>query len=107
MANITEGFVGAEIEQSVIGALFEAFSEERNLEVKDLEKTIKNTVPLSITQKEQILAIRRWANIRAVAATAEEDRNEYSNENIEFEKKEIDSSSEELKKSRGGRTVDF
>lgn len=107
MANITEGFVGAEIEQSVIGALFEAFSEERSLEVKDLEKTIKNTVPLSITQKEQILAIRRWANIRAVAATAEEDRNEYSNENIEFEKKEIDSSSEELKKSRGGRTVDF
>ena len=70
LAEITEGFVGAEIEQVVISALFEAFSENRTLSEKDLYKVIKNTVPLSTTQSEQILAIREWANERAVAATA-------------------------------------
>ena len=74
LADITEGFVGAEIEQAVIAALFEAFSEDRALRVIDLERVIKNTVPLSVTQREQIIKIREWANVRAVAATAKEDR---------------------------------
>ncbi len=83
LANITEGFVGAEIEQAVIAALFEAFSEDRALRVTDLERVIKNTVPLSVTQREQIIKIREWANVRAVAATAKEDRSEYLETNEE------------------------
>ena len=73
----TEGFAGAEIEQIVVAALFEAFSEDRALEIKDLFKVISNMVPLSVTQSEQIMQIRNWANVRAVAATAREDRHEY------------------------------
>ncbi|MGL5870220.1 AAA family ATPase, partial [Clostridium chrysemydis] len=108
LSDLTEGFVGAEIEQAVIGALFEAFAEDRNLEIKDLERVIKNTVPLSVTQREQILAIRKWANVRAVAATALEDRNEYKNQD-EDEKINVkdEDNSDEIKKSRGGRTIDF
>ncbi|HIS74305.1 TPA: AAA family ATPase, partial [Candidatus Galligastranaerophilus intestinavium] len=77
LAEITEGFVGAEIEQVVISALFEAFSENRTLKEEDLYKVIKNTVPLSTTQSEQILAIREWANERAVAATAHDESYNY------------------------------
>ncbi len=83
LADITEGFVGAEIEQAVIAALFEAFSGDRALKVTDLERVIKNTVPLSVTQREQIIKIREWANVRAVAATAKEDRSEYLETNEE------------------------
>lgn len=66
LADLTEGFVGAEIEQAVVAALFEAFSEERGLHVSDLEKVIKNTVPLSVTQAEQIISIREWADRKSV-----------------------------------------
>ena len=110
LAEITEGFVGPEIEQVVISALFEAFSENRTLSEKDLYKVIKNTVPLSTTQSEQILAIREWANERAVAATAHDESYNYvpeeTQEQIERKKKEK-KSTETVKKARGGRTIDF
>jgi ATP-dependent 26S proteasome regulatory subunit len=77
LAGLTEGFVGAEIEQVVIAALFEAFSERRPIRIEDFERTITDTVPLSVTQAEEIRAIRAWASVRAVAATPREGRAEY------------------------------
>jgi len=97
LAGMTEGFVGAEIEQIVIAAMFEAFFNNRPLEFSDLENTIKNVVPLSVTQKEQILALRQWANIRAVAATRKDDMEQYS--------KDTDAGTD-VNNSRGGRALD-
>ena len=97
LADMTEGFVGAEIEQVVITALYEAFFNKRPLEFADLEATIKNVVPLSVTQKEQILALRQWANVRAVAATRKDDLAEYST-NVE--------DGSDVNNSRGGRALD-
>ena len=110
LSEITEGFVGAEIEQVVISALFEAFSENRTLEEKDLFKVIKNTVPLSTTQSEQILAIREWANERAVAATAHDESYNYIPEETQEQvekKKKTQKSTETVKRARGGRTIEF
>ena len=97
LAKMTEGFVGAEIEQIVISALYEAFFNKRPLEFSDLENTIKNVVPLSVTQKEQILALRQWANIRAVAATKKDDMAQYDT-NTDPEA--------DVNNSRGGRALD-
>lgn len=97
LAQMTEGFVGAEIEQVVISALYEAFFNKRPLEFSDLANTIKNVVPLSVTQKEQILAIRQWANIRAVAATKKDDMVEYNSKA---------DSEDDVNSSRGGRALD-
>ena len=83
LAKETEGFVGAEIEQVVISALFEAYAQDRELQEQDLFKVIKNTVPLSTTQSEQILAIREWANERAVSATAHDEQYNYVPEETE------------------------
>lgn len=107
LAKHTEGFSGAEIEQTVIAALFEAFSEDRALEKKDILKVIKNMVPLSVTQSEQIMQIRSWANVRAVAATARADRNEYAKEELPKEEQKITEQHENIKKNRGGRSIDF
>ena len=98
LARLTEGFIGAEIEQVVIAALCEAFFEQRPLEFSDLEKIIRNTVPLSTTQKEQIIALRDWANIRAVTATKKEDLSSYSTK---------EESSNNISEGRGGRTLEF
>ena len=97
LARMTEGFVGAEIEQTVIASLYEAFFQKRPLEFDDLVNTIKNIVPLSVTQKEQILALRQWANVRAVAATKKDDMAQYGNETNE---------NADISASRGGRALD-
>jgi hypothetical protein len=55
-------------------------------------------VPLSVTQAEQIRATREWANVRAIAATAHEDRTDYA---------EASAGDGDVRASRGGRTVDF
>ena len=110
LAQATEGFGGSEIEQAVVSALFEAFSENRTLQEKDLFKVIENTVPLSTTQSEQILAIREWANERAVAATAHDENYNYVPEETEEtakKKEKAKKTTETIKRTRGGRTIDF
>lgn len=100
LADLTEGYVGAEIEQIVISALYEAFFQKRPLEISDLENTIKNVVPLSVTQKEQILALRQWANIRAVTATKKDDMAQYASNSV-------NNLEDDIKNTRGGRTLDL
>lgn len=101
LASLTEGFVGAEIEQVVIDGLFEAFYEERSVRLTDFQKVCKQFVPLSVTQAEHIKAIRDWASVRAVAATPQEDRKDYS------ESSESTDGNVDVKASRGGRAIDF
>ncbi|GGM44235.1 AAA family ATPase [Dactylosporangium sucinum] len=69
----TPGFSGAEIEQSVVAALFDAFSQRRPLYRDDLLRAVDSLVPLSVTQAEKLNDVREWARTRAVAATAPED----------------------------------
>ncbi|MCM1264969.1 MAG: AAA family ATPase [Candidatus Gastranaerophilales bacterium] len=110
LAQSTEGFGGSEIEQVVVSALFEAFAENRTLEEKDLFKVIENAVPLSTTQSEQILAIREWANERAVAATAHDENYNYVPEETEEtakKKAKAKKTTETIKRTRGGRTIEF
>ena len=95
LAQMTEGLVGAEIEQIIIDSLYEAFFNKRALTFEDLTSTIKNVVPLSVTQKEQIIALREWANVRAVAATKKSDMAMYSSD-----------SADDVNASRGGRALD-
>lgn len=73
----SEGYSGAEIEQAVVVGMFDAFAERRPLHEEDLARAIRNMVPLSVTQAEQLAATRQWATIRAVAAAAAEDRSGY------------------------------
>ncbi|MEV0395209.1 AAA family ATPase [Polymorphospora rubra] len=73
LATLSDGYSGAEIEQAVVTGLYDAFAERRPLEYDDLVRALVNMVPLSVTQAERITGIRRWADQRAVAATAAED----------------------------------
>jgi SpoVK/Ycf46/Vps4 family AAA+-type ATPase len=109
LAESTEGFVGAELEQVVISGLFEAFYEDRSVELKDFERAISLTVPLSVTQAEQIHRLRDWANVRAVAATQNEDRSTYAIPTQITKGGDAGASiePEDVLGSRGGRPVDF
>jgi SpoVK/Ycf46/Vps4 family AAA+-type ATPase len=69
LAKATKGWNGAEIEQAVISAVVDAYSENRTLTEDDLHRMIAATVPLSVTMEEQIKAIKSWAHDRALNAS--------------------------------------
>lgn len=68
-AEVTEGYSGAEIEQAVKTAAFEALAERRPIIQHDLMVAFSRTVPLSTTMAEQIKKIEAWAYKRAVPAS--------------------------------------
>ena len=58
----TNGYSGAELEQSVIEAMHHAFSERREITERDLIKAVSELVPLSRTAKEQIDQLKEWSS---------------------------------------------
>ena len=66
----TEGFSGAEIEQLVISALYNAFHIGEDIKDEDILSAIESTVPLSKTMKENLDALREWAKDRACPASS-------------------------------------
>ncbi len=100
---VSENYSGAEIEQAVVVALYEAFAERRQATLDDLTEAITNMIPLAVTQAEEVQAIRAWAEVRAVRATGSED--------IDPDEDALvgagDTLGSGLSSRRGGRTVDF
>ena len=70
LGNLAAGFSGAEIEQAVLGGLFNAFELERDLTQADLEAEVKAAVPLSVMMREEIEELRTWAEMRARPASS-------------------------------------
>jgi len=52
------GFSGAEIEQSIISALYRASTEKEGISTKHILEQIKSTKPLSVLKEEEISALR-------------------------------------------------
>jgi hypothetical protein len=68
LAAATDGFSGAEIEESVVAGLFTAFSANQPLSTDTLLAEIANTRPLAHTMTEKIGELRAWAAERTVSA---------------------------------------
>lgn len=65
LAHVTEGFSGAELEQAVISAMFDAFAARNALDTDHILSAVAATVPLARTMHEQITHLRDWATGRA------------------------------------------
>jgi SpoVK/Ycf46/Vps4 family AAA+-type ATPase len=68
LADAAEGFSGAEIEQSIVGALYAAFAQDRDLTQDDILRELRETRPLSVTMAERVATLRAWASNRCVPA---------------------------------------
>ncbi len=68
LADASEGFSGAEIEQAVLAALHRCFSEKTPVSTECLVDAVKGSPPLSVTMAERIERLRRWADGRCVPA---------------------------------------
>jgi AAA+ superfamily predicted ATPase len=68
LVTLTEGFSGAELEQLIVAALYNAFGANEELADKHLRDAASSTKPLTVVMREQIASLRAWANGRCVPA---------------------------------------
>ena len=64
----SKGFSGAEIEQAIVSALYEALAAKQALGNEHVLAEIGRTRPLSVIMAEKVQALREWALQRAVLA---------------------------------------
>jgi SpoVK/Ycf46/Vps4 family AAA+-type ATPase len=67
LAELTNGFSGAEIEQAIVSAGYWAHSQNEPLSTHHIIKEIESTQPLSVVRAEDISALRNWAEDRTVS----------------------------------------
>jgi len=70
LAKVSDGFSGAEIEQALVAAMYDAFAQDREFTQLDIIAATRATMPLSKTMSEQVTALRDWARQRARPAAA-------------------------------------
>jgi SpoVK/Ycf46/Vps4 family AAA+-type ATPase len=68
LAEASEGFSGAEVEQVVVAGMYTAFASQRTMDTAVLLEEIRSTKPLAVTRREDIARLRAWAQDRAVRA---------------------------------------
>ncbi|GIW72548.1 MAG: hypothetical protein KatS3mg102_2090 [Planctomycetota bacterium] len=71
LVEASEGYSGAEIEEAVKAALYDAFDQGMDLNTELLLQALDDTVPLSQTMQEEITAMREWAKTRARFASVQ------------------------------------
>ncbi len=60
LAAESAGYVGAEIEQAIVDAMYVGFDEQREFTTADIADALRRQVPLSVSQRERIGALRAW-----------------------------------------------
>lgn len=68
LAKVSQGFTGSEIEQAVISALHEAYSQSRPMVTADVVTALEGTSPLSVVMGDRLAELRLWAKPRCVMA---------------------------------------
>ena len=66
LAQMSEGFSGAEIEQAVVATLYTAHASDREASQPLLEEELRSVAPLSLVMAEKLAAMRQWAVERGV-----------------------------------------
>jgi SpoVK/Ycf46/Vps4 family AAA+-type ATPase len=69
LTDLSSGFSGAEIEQAIVAALYDAFSEGVDLQQIHIEQSLRASVPLSRTMADDIDRLRSWAARRTRPAS--------------------------------------
>jgi AAA+ superfamily predicted ATPase len=80
VAEETDKFSGAELEQLVISAMFHAFAGERDLQMDDLLDVARESVPLAVTMDDRLKELREWAYTRARPASTNRTRIQFFEE---------------------------
>ena len=64
MADASEGFTGAEIQEAIVSGMFDAFDRGDEVTTDDILGAVGATTPISVTAGEKINKLREWAKTR-------------------------------------------
>ena len=62
LAQLSESFSGAEIRQSIIEAMYQAFDQQREFTTDDICLALKQLIPLAQLENSQTLKLQSWAS---------------------------------------------
>ena len=62
LAQASESFSGAEIRQSIIDGMYQAFYEKREFTTKDISLAIDEIIPLANLENDQMVKLQNWAS---------------------------------------------
>ena len=62
LAQLSESFSGAEIRQSIIDAMYQAFYEKREVTNEDICNALKEVIPLAQLENSQTLKLQSWVS---------------------------------------------
>jgi SpoVK/Ycf46/Vps4 family AAA+-type ATPase len=68
LARAADGYSGAEIEQAIVSALYEARARGEALDGAHVGAELARSKPLSVLMAERVQALREWASSRTVPA---------------------------------------
>ena len=68
LVSTTEGFSGAEIEQAIVSALYEAHALQQPLSTEHISAEVSRTRPLAVVMEDKVNRLRAWAADRTVPA---------------------------------------
>lgn len=68
LARVSDGYSGAEIEQAIVAALYEARAEGTPVTQRHITEELARGKPLSVLMAEHVQALREWARDRTVPA---------------------------------------
>ena len=66
LAERSEGFSGAEIEQSIVSAIYSCLAQDKKANTEAIIHELEKTRPLSVVMSEKIEELRHWAQGRTV-----------------------------------------
>ncbi|OHB54736.1 MAG: hypothetical protein A2Y07_05775 [Planctomycetes bacterium GWF2_50_10] len=66
LAKVSAGYSGAEIEQAILSALYEAYACKAELNDENIAQALKNSPPISVTMAESINTLLEWSKGRCV-----------------------------------------
>ena len=72
VAQASQDYTGAEIEQAFVDSLYVAFDASRVVSTADVVKALGERIPLIKTQSEKLSKLREWAKGRARQASSED-----------------------------------
>ncbi len=62
LAQLSDSFSGAEIRQSIIEGMYQAFYEKREFTTNDICNALKELIPLSNLESSQMIKLQNWAS---------------------------------------------
>ena len=68
LADETDGFTGAEIEEAIVSARYLSASRQAQLTTADIRAAVNRTYPMSVLRADAVNSLREWARDRTVPA---------------------------------------